>query len=84
MVSGSSSNLLPVALLVIAFLVIFLFAYLKNRLLTTTTLELSHSLSKGDTIMEKAKHYFTLILASLFETIMAIGASNWASVGPLT
>lgn len=34
--------------------------------------------------MEKAKHYFTLILASLFETIMAIGASNWASVGPLT
>jgi hypothetical protein len=82
MVSGSSSNLLPVALLVIAFLVIFLFAYLKNRLLTT--LELSHSLSKGDTIMEKAKHYFTLILASLFETIMAIGASNWASVGPLT
>lgn len=82
MVDGSSSNLLPVALLVIAFLVIFLFAYLKNRLLTT--LELSHCLSKGDTIMEKAKHYFTLILASLFETIMAIGASNWASVGPLT
>ena len=82
MVSGGGSNPLPVALLIIAFLVIFLFAYLKNRLLTN--LELSHCLSKGETTMKKAKNYLTLILASLFETIMAIGASNWASVGPLT
>ena len=82
MVSGEGSTPSLVALSSVTILLLSVFAYLKNRLLATTSEPDRRSVQKGN-FMNKAKTYLCVSVASFVEVALALGASHPAVVGPL-
>ena len=70
------------ALSSVSFLLLVVFAYLKNRVLTTA--EPSRCLGEKGKVMRKIKNVSLFVLASVSDVIVALGASLLASVGPLS
>ena len=77
------SNLPLLVLSSVPFLLLVVFSYLKNRVLSTLS-EPSHCLGKKGGFMREFKNVALFVLASVSEVVVALGASLLASVGPLS
>tara|TARA_B100000780_G_C21126329_1_gene457130 strand:- start:7733 stop:8008 length:276 start_codon:yes stop_codon:yes gene_type:complete len=81
-VGGGGSNPPALVLFSVVCLVLVVFSYLKNRLLTT--LDSSHNLEKGDNTMRKVTTFAKCSVASVIDVSQALGTSLVAFGGPLT
>ncbi|MDO6420845.1 hypothetical protein [Saccharophagus degradans] len=81
-VSGMGSNPVPLALFLVAVTLLIVFGYIKNRMLTT--LESGLYPDKEGNTMGKVVVYGKIVIASVAELVVALGASLLASGGPLT
>jgi len=82
-VFGAGSTPVHLVLFLVAFSVLVLVNYVKNRLLTALEPELFSGIG-GSTMIRKIKIYVKYVAISVTEAISALGASSLASGGPLT
>ncbi len=66
----------------VSFLLLVVFAYLKNRVLSTS--EPGRCPGKKGSVMGKTENFVLIVLGSVSEVVVALGASLLASVGPLS
>lgn len=65
-----------------SFLLLVVFSYVKNRVLSTS--EPGRCPGKKGGVMRKTKKFILIILGSVSEVVVALGSSLLASVGPLS
>jgi hypothetical protein len=78
---GSIPSLVVLSLAI--FLLLSTLAYVKNRLLATIS-QPEHISVQEDNFMSKTKTYVSLSIASIFEVLLTLGASQPSMVEPLT
>lgn len=81
-VSGGGSNPPVLVLFLVVCLMLVVFSYMKNRMLTT--LDSGHSSEKGDSNMGKVTTFVKCSVASVIDVSQALGTSLVAFGGPLT
>lgn len=81
-VGGEGSTPSLVALSSVTILLLSALAYVKNRLLATTS-EPDRRSEQKESFMNKAKTIFSVSVASVLEVALALGAGHQAVAGPL-